>query len=139
MMMAERAARERDQRDEQHPPRPEVPVRAAEEPDEDRDRVDERVLERERAPARVTQLHARELRGRQLAEHLSKLPLGACMVSFVEALLKLLECQPARLVVAAQLTGDPRPISVGDEQVRNLGHPPIVERSTFAKTDRRER
>src|SRR5438105_10968903 len=40
MMMAERAARERDQRDEQHPPRPEVAVRAAEEPDQDRDHVD---------------------------------------------------------------------------------------------------
>jgi len=87
----------------------------------------------------ITQLHARELRGRQLAEHLSKLPLGACLVSFVEALLKFVEVQPAGFVVAAQLAGDPRPVSVGNEQVRNLGHPPIVERSTFAKTDRRER
>src|SRR5919108_2342379 len=99
MGTGERAAREHEQRAEQHPLRPEVSVRAAEEPDTDRDDVHERVLQCQRLPTRIAELDRRQLRGWQLSEDVAELSLGSRGVGLVEPFLEFLEREPSRLVV----------------------------------------
>src|SRR5205085_7597395 len=93
-VVPERAPCEPDQRAEQNPLRPEVAVSPAEEPDANADHVDERVLKRERAPARVARADCRQLRRGQLAQHMVELGPGARRVRLVEPLLELLEREP---------------------------------------------
>src|SRR5438105_11986950 len=95
---SECAAREHDQRGDEDPLRPEVAVGAGEEPDEDRDDVDDPVLERQRAPAPVAGVDARELRRRQLPQRVPQLRLGARGLRLVQPLLELVEREPAGLI-----------------------------------------
>src|SRR6516164_2441833 len=75
LSMAGDAPGEEDQGGEEHPPRPEVTARSTEEPDQDRDGVDEAVLEGERAPPRVARAHRRQTGIRQLPECVRQLRL----------------------------------------------------------------
>ena len=101
-------------------------MRAAEEPHADGDQVHERVLQRERLPPGIAQPHGRELRCRQLAQHVTELAFGACCMRLVETLLELLQRQAPGLVVLAELCRSPRAVGIGGEEIRRLGHGPIV-------------
>jgi hypothetical protein len=125
--MTRDAAREHDERGDQHPFRPEVAVRPAEEPDEDGDRVHDRVLERERAPARVAWAHRREPGGRQLPKRVVELTLRARRMKLVQSLLELVERQATRLVVPAQIVRNALTLGIGNEDDRDLSQDRIVE------------
>jgi arsenate reductase len=123
---AEGPTREHEERRDKHPLRPEVALSPRDEPDEDCDEVEQRVLEGERPPAGVVRVDALKLGRGELAKHRLELRLGARFLRLVQALLKLFESETSRLVVDAELTDDPGPVGVGNEQIGRLRHTSIL-------------